>query len=166
MRILKKLIMNDAMDKIINNIDLQSERQLDIKLDSLRALFSPRFIRVHDCIIISDNDIVLSDEKFDKVIHMFTDRTGYEASNTDTRINDYFENLEMPFNEAVVIAVMAINIWSNELKFIEPTAKFCFVIGCSDMYVTIRYHKFRKNEGLWLSENLEEYENPVGYIIL
>lgn len=53
-----------------------------------------------------------------------------------------------------------------ELKIIDCESKFCLISSCDDDNVTIRFHKIRNEEPLWLSDDLEQYDQPVGYIIV
>lgn len=97
---------------------------------------------------------------------MYMDRTGYEAGNTETRINSYFSN-EISMVTGTQIALIVLEIWALQLKQIEPDSKF-YLIMCSDEnHVEIRFHKMYNGESMWLAENLECYEDgAVGYALL
>ena len=82
---------------------------------------------------------------FDKALEMYMDKTGYEATNTEIRLNSYFEkNISM-----------------------EPHSKFCLILSCDEEHVEIRFHKIHPGEKMWLDENLEDYpEEAIGYAIV
>lgn len=63
---------------------------------------------VCDCIIITDSDVSNIEENFDNILKMYMDRTGYEASNTETRINDYFTS-EISVLDGLKIAMLLVD---------------------------------------------------------
>jgi len=160
------MIMNTEMKRMIGRVELikRNEHIIRLNLEGLNKLFCPQFVNVHDCIIISDKPILLSDKQFLKVIKMHNDKTGYETCNTDTRVNDYIVD-EISDLEALAIAFMTIDIWSNKLKMLEPNSKFCFIIDCNDGYVTLRFHKVRAEESGWLCNDIDSYTEPIGYLV-
>ena len=160
------MIMNMKMKKMVEKMKLIKRNNHIIRpdLDSMSKLFCPQFVNVHDCISISDKPIILSEEKFLKVIEMHNDKIGYEACNTDTRINDYIVD-EISDLEALSIAFMTIGAWSNKLKILEPNSQFCFIMDCNDGYVTLRFHKVRADENGWLCNDIDSYTEPIGYLI-
>jgi len=160
------MINNEKMKNMLQETEKSNinEKLVKLTLDNIKKLFCPNFIHIYDCIIISDKEIELSVGQYDKVIGMFGDRTGYEASNNDTRINDYFDSGVSGF-EALSIAMILIDVWGNKLKALEPDINFCFIVDCNDDYVTLRFHKVRIDERMWLSNNIEDYSGAIGYII-
>ncbi len=140
----------------------------EIKGDSggVRNLLNPPLKKVKDCIIISDKSVEILETFYDKAIEMYTDKTGYEASNTETRINDFFEkNISM--EEGTKIALVVLEQWGSKLKQIEPSAKFCLIISCDEECVEIRFHKMHEGEAMWLDENLENYDDgAIGYTMI
>lgn len=65
-------------------------------------------------------------------------------------------------------AFMAARIWAVQVKAMDPSAKYCFLVGCDcdSGNVTLRFHKVRPDEPNWLTDDLEDYQlDAVGYFI-
>lgn len=160
-------ITNNKMKKLLEHVsNCPNEEKLQLSVQQLDKLFYPTLKRVKDCVIISEKSLSNLEKTFDNAMSMYIDKTGYEASNTETRINCYFEN-EISIEAGTKIALMVIEVWALRLKQIEPYSKFCLILVCDEEYVEIRFHKVRSNEKSWLADNLEEYEDgAVGYVIV
>ena len=46
-----------------------------------------------------------------------------------------------------------------------PNRKFCIIFSMDESDITVRFHTYREVEGLWISEDLESYDNPILYEI-
>ena len=160
-------IANSKMKNLLNDISACTNTEnLTLNLHQLKSLLSPSLKKVRDCIIISEKSIDKLGASFDKIIKTYTDRTGYEASNTETRINDYFQN-DISMITGTQIALIVLNIWALQLKQIEFTSKFCLILCVDENHVEIRFHKIHHGESMWLEENLECYKDgAVGYVII
>jgi len=160
---------NKLMKQIINRLNLSQENKrlishkYNLINDDLLNLKS-----VHDCIIISNEDINLSDEEFMSVINSYTDKTGYEASCTEILINHYIDNESIETDELITITLLLIETLSEKLKLMSRNKDFCFIFSVDNdyKYVTLRFHKVRCNEPLWVSMDLEDYVQPIAYIII
>lgn len=160
-------ITNSKMKNLLNYISTYSNtEELQLSIQQLKVLFSPPLKIVKDCIIITEESIDKLEKSFNNAIKMYMDKTGYEASNTETRINYYFEN-EISVETGTQIALMVIEIWALKLKQLEPYSQFCLIMCSDEEHVEIRFHKVRDDENSWLSEDLEEYKDgAVGYFIV
>lgn len=158
---------NSKMKKLLEYIsDYPNTEELQLNMQQLKVLFSPPLKRVRDCIIISDESIDKLEKTFDNAIKMYMDKTGYEASNTETRINCCFEN-DISMETGTQIALMVIGIWTLKLKQMEPYSKFCLIMCSNEKHVEIRFHKVRDDESTWLTEDLEGYKDEaIGYIMI
>lgn len=155
--------MKECFLKISTNF-CNDELQLNMK--GLERLFSPPIKVVKDCVIITERNIEEIEPYIENAIRMYGDRTGYEASNTETRINCFFEN-EISETTGVKVALIVLEIWAMKLKKIEPKSSFCLIMCSDENRVEIRFHKVREDEANWLSEDLEMYKGgAVGYIII
>lgn len=97
---------------------------------------------------------------------MYMDKTGYEASNTETCINCFFE-IRISMELGTKIALMALEVWILQLKSMEAQSNFCLIMSCNEDHVEIRFHKMHENEKMWLDEELENYKDgAVGYVIV
>ena len=119
-----------------------------------------------DCIIISKKSVNELEVFFDKVMEKYKYKTWYEAVNTDTRIDCYFEG-KVSMMARTQIALIALEIWALRLKQMEPDSKFCLIMYGNEDRVEIRFHKIRENEIKWLADDLEGYQDDaVGYVIV
>lgn len=160
-------ITNVKMKNLLEYISFCPDtKELISDLHQLKELLLPPFKRVKDCIIISEKSMDKLEGTFDKMLNVYMDKTGYEASNTETRINCYFEN-EISMVTGTQIALVVLEMWSLQLKQMEPDSKFCLIICSDENHVEIRFHKMHDGESMWLTENLECYEDEaVGYALI
>lgn len=161
--------MNKKMLHLIKDLKkVNYEKEIKVNLNNLQKLFNPNFVQIFDCILFNNkNEIInLSKKDFEEIIKRYTDKTGYESFCSEIRINDYLENEDLSVRELLKISVTVIECWKNKLKLIDNHSKFCFILSCSEGYVTFRFHKIRKGEGMWVCKNLEEYMEPIAYMIL
>lgn len=66
-----------------NLIDKANETKeyIRISTDNISKVLNPNFVEVHNCIIIDINDEIKAENiDFERILLMFQDRTGYEAS--------------------------------------------------------------------------------------
>jgi len=162
---MKTLKTNKSMSRLLNDINMNEMNVLSVEMAKLNELLNPGFVSIQDCILISKKTSQELFKSFDTAVKLHTNRTRYEASNTDTRVNDFFDN-DISEQEALAIGLLVIDIWGLRLKEIDPISKFFLIIACSDGYVTLRYHKVRADECNWLDEDIHSYEDAVGYIII
>lgn len=160
-------ITNIKMKNLLEHIsEGQDAKKLILDSYQLKELLVPSFQRVKDCIIISKSSIDKLEVAFDEMLNIYMDKTGYEASNTETRINCYFEN-EISVVTGTQIALIVFEIWALQLKQLEPDSKFCLIMCSDENRVEIRFHKIHDGESMWLLEDLEYYEDEaVGYALI
>ena len=160
------MITNLKMKQLIEEAE-KSEKsdKLQLITNDLINLFSPDIKQVYDCIIVSKKNVKELEANFQTALNMYSDKTEFEASNTDTRINAYFDN-DMSEKAAILIGLTVIDIWSLKIKKIDEYSQYCFIITSCDGDVEIRFHKIRDDETGWLDAELESYEEAVGYVVL
>lgn len=160
-------VANKKMNNLLNDLsDPSPEDMFKMELGQLKKLFFPPFKQVRDCVLISETPVERLEQSFDKAIEMYIDKTGYEASNTETRINDFFEN-SISRGFGIQIACMVLEAWGLQLKKMEPQSRFCFIMSCDEDHVEIRFHKIRANESMWMAGALEDYKDEaVGYVMI
>ena len=161
-------VMNKKMnERFLQLVQYDNEDELRISLESLGKLFSPPFRKVKDCIIISKKSADELEPYLESVVQeVYGDKTGYEASNTETRINCFFEN-EISEITGVKIALIVLEVWAMRLKEMEPESNFCLIMCSDEERVEIRFHKARNDEQGWLDDDIEAYKDgAVGYVIV
>lgn len=148
--------MIDLLEKAKN----KKEEVIKISTDNLYKIMSPNFKEVHDCIIIDmNNEIKVENANFKRIISMFRDRTGYEASCNEIRINDYID-----YSDEVAVLQLAeiiMDTWKFKLKTEYPQYRFCIILSFSEGYATMRFHVIRENESSWLKTDLDEYKDEA-----
>ena len=164
---LSNWIVNREMKRLLKNIsDHPSIENLKFDFSELYDLFFPEFKKVKDCIIISKKSVNELEVFFDKVMEKYKYKTWYEAVNTDTRIDCYFED-KVSVVTRIQVALITLEIWTLKLKQMEPDSKFCLIMYGNEDRVEIRFHKIRENEIKWLADDLEGYQDDaVGYVIV
>lgn len=151
---------NKNMIDLLEKEKIKKEELIKINADNLYKIMLPNFKEVHDCIIIDNNsEIKLENVNFKRILSMFRDRTGYEASCNEIRINDYIDYSD----EIAVLQLSKIimDTWKYKLKTKYPQYKFCIIISFSNGYVTMRFHVVRENESSWLKADLDEYKDEA-----
>lgn len=152
--------LNSKLSRIERKARLVEDNTVTFSLDNLDRLFNMQIQDIFDCILIVDDEkIELTEAQFVDVVKIYGDKTGYEASNNELRIIDYCEN-ELTEAQQYSIGKSFISDLNNKIP-----GKVVFYFSYDDEVLTIRFHKFRKAEGLWTNENTEEYNEPFGYFI-
>ena len=106
------------------------------------------------------------DAAFDQAMEKCFDKTDYEACNTETRIDCFFEDA-LSRKQGFEIALLALETWTLQLKCIQPEARFCMILACDEDYAEIRFHKLREGESPWLNDDISHYtDGAIGYFIL
>ena len=165
---LSNWVANNKMKKLLKDIsDHPSVENLKFNFSELYDLFFPKFKKVKDCIIISKKSVNRLEMFFDKAMEMYQDKTGYESSCSDTRIDCYFEG-EVSMMAGTQIALIVLEVWALRLKQMDPDSKFCLIMFSDEDHVEIRFHKFREDEGMILADDLESYQDggAVGHVIV
>ncbi|GKX67000.1 hypothetical protein [Inconstantimicrobium mannanitabidum] len=151
---------NKNMIDLLKKAKIKREEVIKISTDNLSKIMSPNFKDVHDCIIIDmNNEIKVENVNFKRILSMFRDRTGYEASCNEIRINDYVD-----YSDEVAVLQLAeiiMDTWKYKLKTEYPQYRFCIILSFSEGYVTMRFHVIRENESSWLKTDLDEYKDEA-----
>ncbi|MGX7419698.1 hypothetical protein ACWOFR_12955 [Carnobacterium gallinarum] len=159
-----KLKSNELLKKIIEESSNDHKHNILLDLENGEKLFNKSIISIFDTYILKDSDeqisIEIAKNNFDRLIKMNGDKTGYESSNNEIRIIDYVEKTNMTASEQWLIGLVVMNNLINKINFPE---KFIFYFSYDDELLTIRFHKFRKEEGLWFNGDIENCEFPIGY---
>ena len=161
-------IANRKMKVLLNSIPSNPmEERLVSSTDNLGRLFKPPFQKVQDCILISEENLEVAEESFNILLKKYYgDKTGYEAANTETRINDYFEE-PLTLHSGFQIALLVIELWAMQLKQLDRTSKFYFILSCNEERTEIRFHKAREGEPPLLTDDIENDDgDAIGFTCL
>ncbi len=136
-----------------------------LQTSSLKRILHPIIKDVYGCSVIDNEDEIDVDRiDFDTIIERHGDRTGYEASCNDTRINDYIDDDTIEHKELISIGLEIIEMWMMQLKSLYPGKRFTFIMSSDSVYVTLRFYQIRDNDVEYLCDNLEDYEEAIAVI--
>ena len=108
---------------------------------------------VHDCLVYDkENEIDENKINFNKLFKMYGDKTGYEVSCNEIRIEKELISKSHFF--------FLINELDRELEEKFSRKVVIYIQELEDSF-DLRFHSLRENEKKWLSENLDEYDNPI-----
>lgn len=109
---------------------------------------------IHNCIVY-DKRGTMHEANIDlqRILLRCQDLTGYEAGCNEFR----FSVEEIAFDQIPFLAKGLGCALRN--KF--PKRTFVIIISLCDGFLTLRFHTYRANEGMWIGSNLEEYPEPV-----
>lgn len=112
---------------------------------------------INNCILY-DNTGTLDNKtiNWDFVLKVNFDFTGYEVCQNEIKILD-----DIFSQDAMHLFLINLN---KQLKTKFPNRKFCFILTYSDVGI-LRFHTYRSNEGMWISSNLESYQEPILYAL-
>lgn len=151
---------NRNMIDLLKKAKIKKEEVIKINTDNLSKIMIPNFKEVHGCIIIDmNNEIKVENVNFKRILSMSIDRTGYEASRNEIRINDYID-----YSDEVAVLQLAeiiMDTWKYKLKTQYPQYRFCIILSFSKGYATMRFHVIRENESQWLDADLDKYKNAA-----
>lgn len=137
-----------------------TKEYIQMSTDNMSKILTPNFIEVYNCIIIdTNNEIKAENIDFERILLMFHDRTGYEASCNEVRLNDYIDcSDEMG---VLKTAEIIMKVWEKKLVMEYPQYRFCIILSFSEGYAKLRFHMIRENEKSWLKSDLETYKDEA-----
>ena len=160
------MAVNKKMQKLFDKLEEKTRgEKIEIELNSLDKLFFPEFKKVYDCIIISSEKVEELEAEFEQALKFLGGKNFYEISNTEILINSYLQTQNYTLYTVLKLTMLTIEMWKNQLKLLEPKGQFCFIISCDANRVTLRFHKVREGQPEWLNNDLEIYNQPIGYLV-
>lgn len=159
---------NNKMNQIVQaSIKLRSD--FEISSNVIACLFNIRIVKIYDAHILEQQEISVPDdftqENFEKSVLIHGDLTGYECSANEIKLMDNFENehFKLSSAEQFILGKLLMENLITKNNFPFPCVVY-FAYDDEDLFM--RFHKYRPEEGYWLSTNLEEYEKPLGYYFI
>ncbi|NRT79273.1 hypothetical protein [Clostridium beijerinckii] len=120
----------------------------------------PEFFEIKGFVLLKKNKDNFENLDEKKILSTYYDRTGFEASYNEFRIEDYFDWCIGRPIEGLAMAVKLSEIWECKLKRDFPSYKFHIIIGFDGKYTTIRFHKIRDEEDCWIElDDLDGYND-------
>lgn len=148
--------LNSAMKKLLSTENYKKET-IKTKFKIKDVVSKTKIIK--DCVIFDENEEWEETKvNFDRLLKWVGDWTGYEVSCNELR----YSKSELPPNQFLCF-VEGLN---SALSKKYEGRKFVIIISVlDDGVIDLRFHTYRKKEGLWLNKNLNKYDNPVLYRI-
>lgn len=151
--------MKTALEKIDEYRDM-------INYNRILKIVKAEFYEVEGC-ILRKKEKKINKLSIGKIIRVYGNRTGYEASYNEIRINDYVEEFKNGPIEGLALTLRIARDWENQLIRDFPNYTFHIVIGYDDEFTTLRFYKFREEEGSWIAiDNLEGYVSEAVMVIV
>lgn len=149
------------MKQILERSKVDENKIVDL-LSGIQNVMNPKFKNIHGCLII-DNEDALTEEKVNiqRILNMYGDKTGYEASCNEVRINDFLEDEGLTENELIQLGLIIADKWREKLGKSFQKNQYVFILVSNEGYVTLRFHMKRDEEKEWLNYDLEKYQEAV-----
>ena len=161
-----KMQVNKKMESLLKDAKVYKSND-KINVFDLLLIMNPKIKNINGCLIVDNEDEISSNIiNFQRIINAFGDRTGYEASCNEFRVNDILLGDDNDLNNILILSENIINNWCFKFKVNYPDKKFCIILSVDENNVTIRFHQIWEDESLWIKENIETYSQPIGYTII
>ncbi len=108
---------------------------------------------IKECVIYDTENTEEKDINFERIFKYVDDLTGYEVGCNEFKFKRNANNSFSKVAEFFLLELIK--------KF--PDCKFVVYILVEEKDFFLRFHKLRESEGIWLNDNLEEYDNAVLY---
>ena len=115
--------------------------------------------QIYDCVIYDENEAVNNMVTDRDIIEKYGDKTAFEMWYNEIRLSSYNK-----FDEGYILPFLNIIGKTLESKY---SKQFCYIIYITNTQdIDFRFHIYRKEEGLWLDEDIEQDLNPLLYELL
>ncbi len=149
---------NHRMDTIIQEVLNYDCTSSSMNIENICLLLYPEFKEVNGCILLNLSEGSIPNKiNIEKVIQTYGDFTAYECSCNEIRLNDYIDYTEGNERSILKFALQLQKSWIVKIKRDYPSYKFCFVLSYDGEFATLRFHRIRENERLFLTDDLESY---------
>lgn len=136
-------------------------------VNELNKLFNKKIKKVKDIsLIVEINDKKnwnLIEDKMDEVILSdYLNKTDYEATENEMLVIDDISKSDIRIEDQIKLGIILMNDLKEKKNFPE---KNVFYFSVDQNILTLRFHEYREKEGLWISNELEGFNQPVAYFI-
>lgn len=159
------LRVNKRMENLIEKVSKYECTNEKMSIESICKLISPEFKEIDGFFLLCfDGEEIPKRINVDKVIQVYGDRTGYECSCNEIRLNDYIDYVEGNSICVLKFALQLQKSWEIKVKSEYPEYKFCFILTYDEEYATLRFHKIRDEEEPYLLPDLESYSEDAIFL--
>ena len=156
------MIINNKMSEFIEQINAKNEDVLDISIEELSLFCNVSVKKIYDCLILSSRKTNVTKEQFEKVVSYNTDKSGYEYSNNDCRIVDFFKS-QLTIEQQYKLARVFIQCLNNRLISLTEN-EIVYIIGIDNNLLTLHFYQKRENEVIIDENDVENFEEAIGII--
>ncbi|WP_342479905.1 hypothetical protein NST07_18015 [Paenibacillus sp. FSL L8-0340] len=150
--------MSDLKRDLFRNLISTTNKNLF----QLEKIIYPKIVEVRECFILDiEGELKIENINWERVMKFHKDKTGYEASCNELRVNDYIKDIDKTRDNILICALQIMEGWENQLRKCFPGNKFLIVLSYDDQYATLRFYKERPEEKNWLSHDLEGYKDQA-----
>lgn len=150
------------------HFDQKSIFLLTMKNERFSELLNPNFIFVNGMVILGNEEE--NEEYYQKnyelMIKNLKSKTEIEIASNEFLINYFFED-HLSFSDYLGLGIELLSYWKQLIKMRLPDQKICYILS-GDMdsgNVIVKLHVMREGEAPWLDFNLNNYLEPVAYVI-
>lgn len=146
----------EELNDIINTVDYYS----------VSKIANTVFCEIEGC-ILRNKGTQIGSFNIERILRAYNDRTGYEASYNEVRINDYVEDFKHGPIEGLALALRVMADWKNQLKKCFPNYTLHIVVVYDGEFTTLRVYKFREEDGSWIAiDNLDGYNSEAVMVMV
>ena len=154
------IVMNEKMKEEIDEDYLIINDDAEIIVNKV----CNSLIEVEECLIIqkeAPNNI-----NIDRIINIYGDMTGFEASCNEFIINDFSDYITLDNKEEINMSLEVAKCLSNKLKSRYIDDCFYVVVSNDGSITNIRFYKYREGE-VWININeLEQFQEEALAVII
>ena len=146
--------MNEKMKAIISTY---CQKEMEPRIESIIRNIVDHVKEVYQCNVYDPSGDIQEDQiDLEKIILFSGDMTGYEVDSNEIIIDkeDIYESCHMALADVLI----------DELQRKYSGKKFVVYILDMDESIAVRFHTYREDEGLWLDEDLNKYDEPILYV--
>lgn len=144
------LKVNRAMEQLIYS---QTFANNHCEYNSIIDRITHNTKTIKESIVYDTEGIDESLVDFKRIFKYVDDWTGYEIMCNEI----LFQSSVLPASQYIVFAKKLQD--SLQSKF--SGKRFAIYLCAKNDFIELRFHTYRKNEGLWLNDDLNEYDDPV-----
>jgi hypothetical protein len=119
-------------------------------------LFWPDVVEVQGAVLLArdDRELVID---LEYVLKAYGDLSGFEASSSETRVEDCVEGSALSPEEGLAVGLRVAQAWACRLRQAFPNYAFRVVVVHDGETTTLRFHRYRESEGDVYQEDLNVY---------
>ena len=121
-----------------------------------------KVIETKGCVLIDDDSIDIKTFDIERIIEIYYDRTGFEASHNHIHIDSYIDNKKRNADEELILSLKLLDQWEEVLKSYFPQYRFHIVLSFNGAQAVLRFYRLREDESCWIDiDNLEGYKEEA-----